>query len=145
MSQQVQFIMLNLQTISFKTTRVNLWLPTVLALLKEFPLSSQEKQENGSSIKLIIWSPLKLEETTLISSVLSVPQDQTNTLRLVLKTWWEKILNIDGELSIATLVNKSQTFMMKATTVTDQPPSSITLRILQDKEEMEILTGDSIN
>jgi hypothetical protein len=46
--------MLKVQTISFKTTKVNSWLPMLEALLLEFQLSSQEKTENGSTIKLII-------------------------------------------------------------------------------------------
>ena len=115
-----KFTMPNLQTISFKTTRVNLWSPTLEAPPPEFQLSSQETQENGSMTKLITYLLLLLE-ITLISSALSVPQDQTNTLKSVLKIWWEKSLNIDGELNTVTLVNKSQMFMMKTTMETDQP------------------------
>jgi hypothetical protein len=46
--------MLKAQIISFKTTKVNSWLPMLEALLLEFQLNSQEIKENGSSIKLII-------------------------------------------------------------------------------------------
>jgi len=50
----IKFIMPKAQTISFKTTRENSWLPMLVALLLEFQLNSQEIKENGSSIKLII-------------------------------------------------------------------------------------------
>jgi hypothetical protein len=101
-------------------------LPMLEALLLEFQLNSQEIKENGSSIKLIIWLPHKLE-TTLISWDLSEPQDQINTLRLVSKTWWERNPNIDGESNIAIPVNKSQIFKtLIPTTETDNQVSSKT-------------------
>ena len=121
-----KFIMPKAQIISFKTTRVNSWLPMLEALLLEFQLSSQETIENGSSIKSIIWSPLKLE-TTQTSWDLLVPQDQTNTSKSASKTWCAKNQNIDGELSIATLVNKNQISKTSIpTTATDKLPSSLT-------------------